>query len=253
MRMTGAAVALVGALLCPPVPAAAQTVDEIVARHIAARGGEQKLKAIESIKITRTVGTPFSRVDVVTYKKRPNLLRIEQTPVGQKTPIVSGINKDAVWDPAGGKYVLRAEPMAAQAREVDADFDGDLLVDWKAKGHTVTFEGAVTVDDVETLKLKVTTPAGATREIYLDAATHLDYQHVGTMLLPNKRTREFTIKFSNWRDVDGVKFPFDLDEERREGIINTSYATYTQKIELNVPMADDLFATPAEAAAPAGK
>jgi hypothetical protein len=50
-----------------------------------------------------------------------------------------------------------------------------------------------------------------------------------------------------------VKFPFDLDEERREGIINQSFATYTHKIELNVPMADDLFATPAEAAAAGGK
>jgi hypothetical protein len=251
--MTGAVVAIVGALLWPGAAATAQTVDEIVARHIAARGGAQKLKAIETIKITRTVGTPFSRVDVVTYRKRPNLLRVEQTPVGQKTPLVAGVNTDAVWDPAGGKVVLRPEPMATHAREVDADFDGDLLVDWKAKGHTVTFEGVETVDGVETLKLKVTTPGGAVREIYLDAGTHLDYQHVGTMLLPNKRMREFTIKFGNWQDVQGVKFPFDLDEERREGIINQSFATYTHKIEVNVPMADDLFATPAGAAAPGGK
>lgn len=45
------------------------------------------------------------------------------------------------------------------------------------------------------------------------------------MLLPKKRTREFTIKFSNWKDASGVKLPFDPDEERREGIINQSFAT----------------------------
>lgn len=244
MRMAGlVAVALCGVWLS--TPAAAQTVDEVVARHIQARGGEQRLKAIETMKITRTIGTPFTRVGVVLYRKRPNLLRTEQTPAGQAVPTVSGINADAVWDPAaGGKVVLRPEPLAAQAREVDADFDGDLLVDWKAKGHTVTLEGRAAVGGVDTWKLKVTTTSGAVREIYLDANTYLDHQHVGSMMLPGKRTREFTITFANWQDVNGVKFAFDLDEERREGIINQSLATYTHQIEMNVPMPDTLFATP---------
>lgn len=99
----------------------------------------------------------------------------------------------------------------------------------------------------------MTTPGGAVRDIYLDATTYLDHQHVGSMPLPNKRTREFTIKFGNWQEVEGVTFAFDLDEERREGIINQSFATYTHAIELNVPMDDALFATPAGAAPPGGK
>jgi hypothetical protein len=242
MRLAGAAVMVCTVLAA--APGAAQTVDEVVARHIQARGGEQKLEAIETIKITRTIGTPFTRVNQLVFRKRPNLLRIEQTPV-DGAPTVSGINADAVWDPAaGGKTSIRPDPMAAQAREVDADFDGDLLVDWKAKGHTVVLDGRETVGGVETFKLTVTTPAGAVRQIFLDASTYLDHQHVGSMPLPNKRTREFTITFGNWQEVDGVKFAFDADEERREGIINQSLATYTHKIELNVPIDDALFKTP---------
>lgn len=45
MRMRGAVVAMVCALALPAIPSAAQTVDEIVARHIEARGGEEKLQA----------------------------------------------------------------------------------------------------------------------------------------------------------------------------------------------------------------
>ncbi|MBA3231295.1 MAG: hypothetical protein H0T05_00575 [Acidobacteria bacterium] len=251
MRMAGmAAVAMAGVWLA--TPAAAQTVDEVVARHVEARGGEQKLKAIETLKITRTIGTPFTRVDVVVYRKRPNLVRTEQKAAGQTATTVSGINKDAVWDPAaGGKVVLRPEALAAMAREVDGDFDGDLLVDWKAKGHAVTLEGREAVGGVDTWKLRVTTASGAVREIYLDANTSLDYQHVGSMMLPGKRTREFTITFGNWKEVEGVKFAFDADEERREGPINQSLATYTHTIEINVPIDDTLFSTPA-GAAPAG-
>jgi hypothetical protein len=252
MRMAGlAAMVVCAAWLSTPVTA--QTVDEVIARHIEARGGEEKLKAIQTLKITRTIGTPFTRVDVVVYRKRPHLLRTEQKPADQTETMVGGVNKDAAWDPAaGGKARLRPEPFAAMAREIDADFDGDLLVDWKVKGHTVTLEGRETIGTVDTWKLKVTTPSGAVRDVYLDAKTYLDYQHVGSMPLPDKRIREFTITFANWKDVDGVKFPFDMDEERREGIINQSLATYTHAIEINVPMDDALFATPPGAAVPGG-
>ena len=250
MRMAGmAAAALLGLMVT--ATASAQTVDEIVAKHVEARGGADKLKAIQTIKMTRTMATPFTKVELVTYRKRPNLYRMEQKPAGAPAAVAGGINADAVWDPAGGgKHVLRPEPMAAQARDIDADFDNDLLVDYKAKGHTVTLEGKENVDGVDTYKLKVTTKSGATRDIYLDAQTYLDVKHVGSIMLPNKRMREFSMTFSNWKEVEGVKFPFDADEERKDGIINQSFAYYTHKIELNTPMEDALFATPAGAAPP---
>src|SRR5687767_11454259 len=74
--------------------ASAQTVDEVVAKHIQARGGYDKIKAIQTIKMTRTVATPFTNVQLIVYKKRPNLLRFEQTPKGQTTSTARGINAE---------------------------------------------------------------------------------------------------------------------------------------------------------------
>ena len=45
-------------------------------------------------------------------------------------------------------------------------------------------------------------------------------------------------------------FPFDISEDRTGPEPSVLYATYTEKIELNVPMDDALFATPAGADAP---
>src|SRR5262245_50294856 len=77
-----------------------QTVDEIVSRHIAARGGLEKIEAIKTIKMTRTMATGIgAMVRVIVYKKRPNLMRLEQglnQPGSTLTP--RGINADAVWD-----------------------------------------------------------------------------------------------------------------------------------------------------------
>ena len=230
--------------------ASAQTVDELVARHVEARGGYDKLKAIQTIKITRTVATPFTSVEVVTYKKRPNLLRIEQTPKGQTTAIPRGVNAQGAWDIVQGKVVMRPEPLALEGRETDADFDG-LLVDWKEKGHTVTYDGREKVGTTDTHKLTVTTRSGVVREVYLDANTYLEAQIVGKVRLPQMdpktkafRSNDTTLVFSDYRDVNGVKFPFAIDEERTGGPITQSLATFTSTIELNVPMEDSLFAPP---------
>jgi hypothetical protein len=231
--------------------ASAQTVDELVSKHIAARGGYEKLKAINTVKITRTVGTPFTTVRVVIYKKRPNSIRWEQTPKGQTTAMPRAINATAAWDLTQGKVVTRPETIAVEGRETDGDFDG-LLVDWKEKGHTVTFEGKDKVGMTDAYKLKVTTRGGTVREVYLDATTFLEAQIVGKVRQPamDPRTKEYRFNdtimvFSDYRDINGVKYPFAIDEERTGGGITQSFAHFTEKIEVNVPMDDSLFATPA--------
>ena len=238
-------------------PASAQTVDEIVAKHIQARGGYDKLKAIQTIKITRTIATPFSSVAVVTYKKRPDLLRIDQTPKGQPAPIPRGINAEGAWDIVQGKPTMRPEKVTIEGREFDGDFDG-LLVDWKQKGHTVTLEGRESIAGSEAHKLKVVTKGGSQRFVFIDAKTFMETGQSGRWLLPqtDPQTKEFrylesTWTFGDFRDVNGVKFPFSVDEERIQMAgttpITTSNATFTEKIEVNLPMEDALFAPPSAA------
>jgi len=221
-----------------------QTVDEIVAKHIEARGGYARIKAIQTIRITRTVATPFANVKVVISKKRPQLYRADQTAPGQPTT-PRGVNPDAAWDTAQGKVTLRPPDLATEAREIDADFDG-WLVDWKAKGHTVVLEGQEAISGTNTYKLKLTTKSGAVRYIYLDAKTYLDRRQTGVLKAPG-RQEQFVMDFSNWKATDGVLFPMNVDEDRTGRGITQSFATYTEKIELNVPLDDALFATPASA------
>ena len=257
--MRSAVLSLVAAatLVAPLASSAlAQTIDEIVNRHIDARGGPDKLRAIQTIKITRTVVTPFSTIQVVAYKKRPDLYRAEQSAPGQPA-IARGVNADGAWDGTpDGKAVMRSAALAAEMRDLEADFDG-LLVDWKAKGHTVTLDGKVPLPPGEAFKLTVKTKSGAIRTIYLDATTYLDRRHTGVLNLPPSATtvkqlgdaappRRFdvVIDYGGWREVAGVKFPFDISEERTSSEPVQSFVTYTKAIEVNVPFEDSFFATP---------
>lgn len=231
-----------------PAAALAQSVDEIVARHIEARGGTDKLQAVQSLRITRTVATPFNDVRVVIYKKRPALFRAEQGPPDGKTPpSLRGINAEAAWDSGKpGQVTVRPPAAAAETRDLDGDFDG-LLVGWKDKGHTVTYEGREKLPIGDVHKLRVNTKAGVERLILLDATTYLDRRHTGVLNLPGGRQFNIIQDYGNWKEVNGVKFPFDISEERTGKEPVQSLVTYTEKIEVNVPMEDALFATPAGA------
>jgi hypothetical protein len=230
-----------------PSLSTAQTVDELVAKYIDARGGIERIKAIETLKITRTVGTGIgSNVNVIIYKKRPQLYRGEQAPaLPGATMVPRGINAEDAWDTQGGKVVKRPEQAEAETREIDADFDG-LLVGWKEKGHTVTYAGREKMPGGDAFKLQVKTKSGVDRTIYLDAATYLERRHTGQVTMLNGRKMNVVIDFSNWRDVNGVKFPFDITEDRTGDMPAQSLVIYTEKIEANVPVDDALFATPAQ-------
>ncbi len=66
------------ALALMAAPVAAQTVDEIVAKHVAALGGAAKLKAIKTKKITgKASGGGGPEIPVRVEQARPEKMRLE--------------------------------------------------------------------------------------------------------------------------------------------------------------------------------
>jgi hypothetical protein len=220
--------------------AEAQTVDEVLAKHIEARGGVAKLRSIQTVRIERTVAATFNDIEIVIYKKRPDFYRSEQKPEGSPNVTVRGFSETA-WESVNGKTSVREGAGPVEQREVDGDFDG-FLVDHREKGHTVALEGRQRAGAVDAWKLKVTMKSGAVRYVYLDASTFLETRHEATIeVAPNRRIAT-TITFNDWREVNGVKFPFAIDEERDAP--GQTFLFYTKKIEVNVPMDEAMFKMP---------
>jgi hypothetical protein len=220
--------------------ASAQTVDELLAKHVEARGGLARLKSIQTLRIERTIAATFNDIDVVIYKKRPGFYRSEQKAEGSPSVTVRGF-ADTAWETVNGKTSVRQGAAAVEQREVDADFDG-FLVDSRGKGHTIALEGRARAGATEAWKLKVTMKSGAVRYVYLDAATMLETRHESTVEVQPNRRIATTITFGDWREVGGVKFPFAIEEERDAP--GQTFVFYTNKIEVNVPVDDALFVMP---------
>ena len=132
---------LASALLAPSV-ASAETVDQIVARHLAARGGRQALAAVRTLRMTGHADAGPGRHAIVRREfARPDRIRTEFE--FQGTTGVYVWNGKSGWQvsPLDGQFdVQPLSPEAAALSAEQADIEGP-LVDWKAKGHSVELLG----------------------------------------------------------------------------------------------------------------
>jgi outer membrane lipoprotein-sorting protein len=234
-----------GLLLAPAVHA--QTVDEILTKHFAAQGGVEKMKALNSMRITGsiTVGQGME-APVVMERKRPGKQRLEFTFQGMVG--VQAFDGEQAWSVM--PFMGKKDPEAASEEDTklqkdDADFDGPLL-DWKAKGHTVELAGKEQVEGAEAFKLKVTKKNGYVDYYYIDTETYLLVKQ------DSKRKRqgtEFEAEsfFSDYKDVEGYMLPFTM-EQAAKGAPQRQKFTFA-KVEVNVPIDDARFKMPAVAAA----
>lgn len=229
------------ALTLSATQGAGEPVDDLVARHLAARGGLQRIRAVQTMKIARTVPTLGATLNLVIYKKRQGLYRSEQTAPGRPT-VLRGLDADGLWEFVNDKVTRRPDSMAVELRELDGDIDG-MLVDYQAKGHTVVYEGRGTEAGVDVHKLRVTLGSGAIRHVLLDARTMLERKHIGHVTLAPDRKVATTILFHDYREVGGLKFPFAIDEDR--DAMGQTYAFYVERIDLDVPVDDAIFHPPA--------
>jgi len=220
-------------------------LDEVIAKNVQARGGLEKLKAVQSIKSTANMSMGQGmEAPGVLIQKRPRLARLDFTIQGLTA--VQAYDGKSAWQimPFMGKK--DPEPMSAdETKEVEemADLDGP-LVDYKSKGHQVELLGKEKVEGTDAYKIKATLNNGDVQTIYIDSDSFLEIKE------ETKRTvrgSEQLIESSigDYKDVDGVLFPFAM-ESGVKGSQEKQKLTIT-KIELNVPADDSIFKMPAAA------
>src|SRR5215472_17883756 len=86
---------ILASLFCFSLCAFAQTADELVAKNIQARGGLEKIKAIQSLRMTGSFDASGFKAVVGSESKRPNLLR--QTFAVQSMTQVQAYDGASAW------------------------------------------------------------------------------------------------------------------------------------------------------------
>jgi outer membrane lipoprotein-sorting protein len=240
---------LLAALAAFPVIASAQTADEVIGKYLAARGGLEKIKKVQSERVSGTISFgPGAEGPFVVERKRPMKMHMEITVAG-KTLIRSYDGKGSGWvyNPFGPNPAV--VPMSAadmKGIEDEADFEGP-FVDYKAKGNKIEYVGKEDVEGKPAYKIKLTSKQGETSYFLFDVGTNLICKWEGTRRVGDKDV-PWESYFRDFREQDGLKYPF-LIESDAPGSDQIQKIAANQ-IEVNVALSETDFGKPTRPAEP---
>lgn len=234
-------IALTAVFLLPSI-ANAQTVDEIIAKNIQARGGLDKLRSIKTIRATARFSQGDFRATYVQENKRED--KVRESVIFQGMAQVQAYDGHTAWqvNPFGG----RKDPELMSQDDtrtllIDADLEGP-LVDYKQKGHKAELVGHDPVEGTDCYKIKLTLKDGDVRYYYLDADSFLEIKFETQTKVRGAIQYNDTM-LGDYEQVDGIYFPFSI-ESAETGTEQWTRFT-VEKIELNVPLEDSQFSLPA--------
>lgn len=246
--------AQMGAATPAPAPATASpaaalpSVDELIAKHVAARGGLDKLKSVQTIRMSgRMTMGPGIEAPVSVEVKRPQRMRMEMQ--------FQGMTAIQAYDGTSGWMIMPfsgrtdAQPMSpddVKDAEDMADIDG-VLVDYKAKGHTVELVGKEKVEGADAYKLRVKLKNGDERYVYLDADEYMEIRNEGKRKIRGSDV-EVEASFGDFKDVGGVIFPHSIEQSMKGNPQKQSITI--DKIDINPSLDESRFKMPAAAPSP---
>ncbi len=260
--------------------AANLTAAQIIEKHVAARGGVQAWKAVQTLTVTGKMeagsgdsvarSTRLSRggTGAVVKKaradaalandkggaapqvqlpfsldvKRPNKSHLEIEFAG-KTAV-------QLYDGANGwklrPYLNRDdyEPFTADEAKASAgqgQFEGP-LIDYAAKGTKVELEKVEPVQGHDAYKLKLTMKDGNVQHIWIDASSFLDVKVEGLPRRMDGRMHPVYVYQRDFRSVQGLMLPFVV-ETTVDGYPN-SHTMTIEKVTLNPKLDDARFSKP---------
>ena len=203
------------------------TVEQIVAKHYEAIGGDahQQVQTMRMSGRSLVMGmeAPYTR-----YSKRPNKMLLEI--YVQDMTGIQAFDGEVAW--AFMPFMGQSSPAAMppeQAKAVleGADFDGP-LAHAAESGHQVELLGVEQVNGHDAYKLQVTRKTGGMQTLYVDTET---------FYVTRVESIEGDADFLDYRVVDGHQIPHLVKMVAAMG----EQTIYVDEVEFNVAIDDDVF------------
>ena len=222
------------------------TAEQIVEKNVAARGGLEAWRDIETmvwIGHVETGTATGTRVPFVLEMKRPNKTRFTiNAPQQMSMRMFDGKHGWKLRTTDSGQPDL--QPYSAD--EIAFALDGQViegpLMDWRAKGSAVVLEGVGEIAGSKTYRLGVKLPSGASYHVWLDAQSFLEIRSERESRNALGRSGSAARHYRNYRSVDGLQIPFLIENNTETGKIPDRIVI--ERILLNPPLEDQIFAKP---------
>jgi hypothetical protein len=218
------------------------TADDILARYVAALGGQA---AIDKLK-TRVMKGTYAGANGTTMSYEVDQAAPDKFYVSYSAPrgtMERGFNGTTGWEKnPGGVREIAGQQLADLKRALQ------LFADMKLKEQFTRMNvGRDKIDGRDVFVIRAVTADKRRERLFFDAETALLLRRIGVTVTPIGVIPE-EIDFEDYREVDGLKIPFMV-----RVLAIDSFSTATRKfteIKLNVPVDDAKFNKPGTPPAP---
>lgn len=222
----------------PPIAA-----DELMQKALEAVGGEANWRKITTRVLEADVDLENQgvRAKTVSYSKAPNKAATETVMTALNKQIARG------WEFFDGTTAEEAYDFAPAEKyagkrlddaRLSADFYGPL--NWKTNYKKIEVKGVGKVGDEEAYIVAFEPVAGTKFTEYYSTKSYLLLKREGVIPSSTSSTQlPYTVTFSDYRDVDGIKLPF---KQVSSSISNGNIVTTVRTVRHNVPVDDKVFA-----------
>ncbi len=220
-------------LLTATIFASAQTVDEIISKHLDAIGGVEAWRKVTSIRQEGNMMVQGAEVKVV---------RTVLHNKGSRQDIsLAGMNGYSIITPVAGwnfmpfQGQMQPEPLTEEdIKEGQPELDAqDELIDYKEKGSSVELVGKDDVEGTECFKLILTFKSGKTQTLFIDPTSFYIIRQVAKQKA-NGQEMEVITSFSNYQKLpEGIFVAMSMTLPFGELNMN--------KVEINKPVDEAIF------------
>jgi hypothetical protein len=220
--------------------AKAQTADDIIAKHITAIGGKDKIAQINTVYVESSTSVMGNDSPTKTYIVNGKDYKNESDFGGQS--IVTVVTDKSGWmiNPYAGASSATALPDEEYKTNADRIYAGDPLVNYATNGGKVELQGQEKVGDVNAYKIKYTNKYGSETVYYLDPATWYIIQSTSTATAMGQQVT-VTVTYSNYKQTDfGIFMPYTMHVDMGQFALDVN----TQKVEVNKTIDSTIFDMP---------
>jgi hypothetical protein len=220
-----------------------QDADEIVSKYVSAIGGLDKIKAINTIKLTGKVTAGSMDIPFSQICKRPQMVLMESTIQGMT--MKQGFDGTQGW--TINPFMGKKEPDlmskdAEKAIQRNADFEGQ-LINYKDKGSKIELIGKEDLEGSQVYNIKLTDKNNDITNFYIDADSYLIVKQNDKLKFDTKEITSESM-LSNYKLVNGVMFPFSIVSKSADNPMGDAKIA-VETIEINFPVDESIFKMPA--------
>ena len=217
---------------------------ELLAKHLEARGGKDKIKAIQTM--TWTAGMEMMGMDLPLsiQLKRPYKMRSEVEVSMMNATVTNGFDGTTAWmiNPMqGGEDPQKMPEEAAKAMKEQAAIDGSVM-HYIESGFEMNYAGEEMVKEKPAHKVEFTLPEDKVATVYFDAGSFLEVKTVQEGQNPMTGANgTITTYAEDYREVGGVMMAHKFTYEFNGELLQTMMI---ESIEVNKEIPDSVFEMP---------